>query len=154
MHKLESMSGRPQDFSERVEFANLTDSIELLKIEIAAETQVLNYLEECQRSSQIEYEAEVKYDLSKQGTLFDEIESMKARSDILHNYIGIMSTEEFLINKVKNENDEYCKIFWLKLKQITDRGREVANDLEQLKDMHSKCIELKHKANNLMAPSY
>lgn len=152
--KLSTLAGEPRDFIERNQIGSLRYDVEFLSNEIKAKRQVLDFLDEHEKSLRVEYEAEIRYDASKKETLYADIETMKGRSEILLNYVRVMSTEEFKINKMARENTEYFQTFWLKLKEFTEKSKQLSSDLEQLKEMYNKCLQLKHQANGLMAPSH
>lgn len=152
--RLSTLAGRPLDFHERNQISSLKNDLEFLATEIKAKKQVLDFLDEHEKSLQVEHEAEIRYDASRKDSLYNEIGAIKKRSKLLFSYVTMLSTDEFNINRLHKENQEYCHFFWLKLKDINEKSRTLVSELEQLKEMYNTCLQLKHQANGLMAPSH
>lgn len=140
------------DPSSRTADIQLANELENLEESINSKKQLLQYLTDQDEAAKAELEAEKEIDKTYFESLSVETESIKSKSSILKTYIALLkSPEDFIINKMKNDNDMYNAEFWAKLKPFMDKSRELKADLDNLKEMKTKCDELRQQANSLMA---
>lgn len=82
------------------------------------------------------------------GEIHDDVDKSKQKSNILKQYIAtVESSDDFAINKLKSDCDNHVKEFWQKLKPIHDRATALRDELVALRDLQTKCDELRQQAD-------
>lgn len=86
------------------------------------------------------------------STVREQVEALKTKSSILTTYIDAMSSDDFLIIKLKKDVDKHITEVYSTLKTHTEKAHCIIGDLIRMKNLLRECNELKHRTSSLMAP--
>lgn len=139
------------DHAGRISRKKAQEELEELMEERDYLKQVLQYYEEMEFSAKDAYEAQVQIANSSMESIENEVKNTKEKSEILVAYMGVMRTDEFVINRLKTEMDQYREDFWNKLQPIYRKRRQISEQLELLKMKHDEWSDLQKKTNVSMA---
>lgn len=145
-HFLDKTTSLPQ-MGKDVELLNL-------KFEIETKRKVLEALKELEEGYKLKLDSKKRLRENCISTLEDQVTALKTKSNILTDYIGVLGSHDFLINRQHSEIEEYNKDFFAKLKQITDKTRNLMEDYYKMKKLEERCEDLKQRTSTLMAPAH
>ena len=119
-----------------------------LEAHIQAQRLVLAQLEEQVRYTNTELEGKKECHSLLLDKLRSEVDTTKQKSDILKNYAGVLvGSDDFLMNKLKNECDSRVMKYFEELKPIKERGSNLKTKLDSLRKIQKECDELRQKVN-------
>lgn len=132
---------------------NLDQEIETLKQQIEDKKSVLEYLDEKMDSCQTDLDVQCELDNHYTANMKEDIRGLKDKSELLETYIAVLTnpnSDEFPVMKLTAEMENYCQMFWAKLKPFHDRSKAIASQLAELRDLRDRYMEAKQRADNSM----
>lgn len=135
MDTISSLSGQSFSTYERSSILKAENDIDNLNIQVETMQHLLQNLNEQYEASKTELEAQIEVEKSQMASLREDISTMDKKTDILIAYMDVISGEEFSINKLNKDCDEYCKHIWVELKQLSQQGQDIQERVGRLKEL-------------------
>lgn len=150
VEKINDMLGINLNCYDRSLLIDYNNAIENLEADIQTKKQILSYLNDQLDTYKSEYNAKAELDSQYLKLIVEETQAMKSKNDILKAYFGLVTSEEFSINKIKCEIEDNAKQFWLKMKPFMDCSKEIEQDLDKLRELVRNLNELESQTCQVM----
>lgn len=117
----------------------LEDKINNLENDIQSMTLICEELD----ARKFELEAQKKIEFS---FMEKDVEDAREKSKILWQYITLLQSDDFKLNRIRNECDIHTQEIWSKLKPINGKAKIVKEQLVKLRELQEKCDRLRQEA--------
>lgn len=154
IEKLSSITGHSLNVNERFVVSSLQSTQSDMLAELEAKKNLLQFLNEQEEAVTAELRTQLELDATYLEELKGEVEAIQQKSKILTAYIGVIKSDEFVINKMNTEAILYNQECRSKIMPLVERSHSVRSDFNEAKGLHNKYLELVQKTNTLIAPPH
>lgn len=123
----------------------LQAKVDNLEEELKAKRERSSYLDEQLEQAEAEFRAQEKFHQDYLTNINQEMERFREGQKVLATFMEYIESDDFDIQRMRVEVIGQSDRFWHELKPYHDKGKELQSQLDELKDLRSKCVELREK---------
>jgi predicted RNase H-like nuclease (RuvC/YqgF family) len=146
IEKLAAAVGLSTNSSEIVQLLILQNNINDLLTNNGSRSQLIKILEEDLEKIKIARRAEKELFDRADAECREDIEKFRQKNIILHQYVETLDSNDFILNKLRQEINKKQEQTYIELKAIIEKARSIAGEVAKLDQMQKEADELRQKA--------
>lgn len=123
----------------------LQNRVDKLRQDVGAKTRKNSLLDEYIHQAQLELEAKKNLHHDYMNNMSQDLARFREGQRCLATFFEFLNSKDFAMNNIKSIVDQHLQFYWQELKPFNDKAKAISAELDELRELRDKCVQLREK---------